>query len=187
MSINKAALARLAGDIRTETGLSPQDAFDPWEWSRRNGVKFVAIQSIPGAEEAVRYFTATRFGVWSAALVSDGVGHAVFYDDSRPRVRIMSDLTHEVAHVEAEHLLTPAWTSEDGKCGGGNREQEEEAAELAAAILVPKEQATLWALRGWPAESLARKYGVSDKLAEWRMNVSGGRIIANRTRNRRAR
>lgn len=181
----KADLARLAAAIRTETGTSPSAPFDPWAWSEDNGIPFIAIQQLPNVADAIRHFTDTKPGVWSGALFSDGIGLAVLYDADRGDARLRSDLTHEVAHVAAEHRLATSWGDDSGKCGAGNRTQEKEAAELAGFILVPADQAKLWAMRGWPAESLARQYGVSNEMATWRMRTSGGHIIAARAARRR--
>jgi Zn-dependent peptidase ImmA (M78 family) len=185
MERTKTALRHLAASIREETGIGDDEPFDPYAWSSQNAVPFVAIQDIPGVEAEVRHLTGDRFGVWSGALINDGIGDVVFFDRSRPQARIRSDLTHEVAHVEAEHVLSAAWINEDGKCGLGDKGQEAEAAELAAAILVPHETAKLWGMRGWPAERLADKLGVSLRMASWRIDMSGGKQIARRAQAKR--
>lgn len=59
----------------------------------------------------MRHLTGDRFGVWSGALINDGIGDVVFFDRSRPEARIRSDLSHEVAHVEAEHVLSGVYPS----------------------------------------------------------------------------
>ncbi|GAA0999831.1 hypothetical protein GCM10009563_26380 [Subtercola frigoramans] len=99
--------------------------------------------------------------------------------------RIRSDLTHEVAHFEAEHDPSEAWTDESGRCGGTTKEQEIEAAELAGAILIPHESAKRAAMRGIDATAIALRYQVSLEMAEWRMRMSGGYEIRRHSQSKR--
>lgn len=181
----KAALARLAADIRADFGLNDIDAFDPMSWSEDNGVPFISLDEFSADPAARRRFTEERPEVWSAALLRDGMSHLVIYNSAHSPERTRSNLAHEVAHFEAEHLLSDAWMEEDGSCGGTSRSDEKEAAELAAAILVPAEMAKQHAIRSGAPGALAVRYGVSIQMAEWRMRVSGGHLIRDRAAAKR--
>lgn len=161
--------------------MSPDQPFDPFAWSTENGIPFISLRDFAADEAAMRRFLEERPQVWSAALLRDGRSHLVIYNPGRSQERIRSDLTHEVAHFEAEHDPSPAWTDEGGGCGGTSKAQEEEAAELAGAILVPQEQAKLAAIRDLDPRTLALRYRVSFEMAEWRMKMSGGYAIRRRS------
>jgi Zn-dependent peptidase ImmA (M78 family) len=184
--VNKAALNRLAQDVRSDFSFADEEPFDPFRWSEENGIPFISLRDFAADEAAMRRFLVEKPRVWSAALLRDGHRHFVIYNPERSRERIRSDLTHEVAHFEAEHDPSPAWTVEDGGCGGTTKGQEKEAAELAGALLVPAEKAKQAAIFGRSPSSLARTYQVSLEMATWRMQASGGYVIAQRAANRRA-
>lgn len=184
MGYTKAALGRLAAEVRQELGLSDAVPFDPHSWSREYGVPFVSLNDVAAAPAAIEHFTLNRPELWSAALVKNGFGHMVVYNSAHSTARVRSNLAHEVAHLVAEHELSSSWMDGDG-CAGGGKVQEEEAAELAGALLVPPPVAKAYAIRGWAASSLANRYEVSVEMAIWRMRVSGGAKIAERARLRR--
>ncbi|WP_315070493.1 ImmA/IrrE family metallo-endopeptidase [uncultured Microbacterium sp.] len=183
--MNKAALGRLANEVRTDFGLADDQPFDPFRWSSENGIPFISLREFTADEAAMRHFLEERPHVWSAALLHDGRRHFVIYNPERSPERTRSDLTHEVAHFEAEHDPSPAWTDEGGGCGGTTKAMEREAAELAGAILVPLEGARRSAIRGLAPQSVARRYQVSVEMAEWRMRMSGGYEIRRRARAKR--
>ncbi|KAA0921650.1 ImmA/IrrE family metallo-endopeptidase [Rhodococcus sp. ANT_H53B] len=101
--------------------------------------------------------------------------------------RTRSNLAHEVAHFAAEHELSDAWLDESGQCGASTKDNEKEANELGGALLVPAAAAKAHAISGGSSDELAEKYCVSVPMAEWRMRVSGGLIIAQRARAKRSR
>lgn len=186
MGFSKAALGRLAAEVRQELGLSDAVPFDPHLWAREYGVPFVSIDEVAASPEAVEYFIRDRPDRWSAALLKNGSGHIVVYNSAHSVVRVRSNLAHEVAHLVAEHVLTSSWIDGDG-CAGVGRSQETEAAELAGALLVPANAAKVHAMRGSPASSLAARFEVSIEMATWRMRASGGAKIAERAQMRRRR
>lgn len=182
MATSKAALQRLAAAVRAELGLADTEPFDPHLWSREYGVPFLAIDELPISDAARDRFTRDAPELWSAALLRDGSGHVVVYNQAHSTVRVRSNLAHEAAHLVAEHQLTPAWLDRQGKCSGTTRAQETEAAELAGALLVPADRARALAIRGTDPSNVAVQYGVSVDMARWRLDVSGGAVIARRFR-----
>lgn len=182
--MNKAALGRLAGEVRRDFSLSDGQPFDPWAWSSEHGIPFISLRDFVADEAAMRHFLHEKPQVWSAALLRDGRRHFVIYNPERSRERTRSDLTHEVAHFEAEHELSPSWTN-DGGCGATSRTQEREAAELAGALLVPAARARAAAIQGVDPGVVAARYQVSVEMAEWRMKMSGGYTIRNRSLSKR--
>lgn len=181
----KAALGRLALEVRQDFNLDQDEPFDPFVWSTEHGIPFISLRDFTSDETAMRRFLEEKPHVWSAALLRDGQRHFVIYNPERSNERIRSDLTHEVAHFEAEHDPSPAWTAADSSCGGTSNAQEKEAAELAGALLVPPERAKVAAMRGLEPVVVAARYQVSVEMARWRMAVSGGYAIRKNAQKKR--
>ncbi|WP_063054739.1 ImmA/IrrE family metallo-endopeptidase [Nocardia salmonicida] len=183
--MSKAALARLAAEVRLELGLRGHQPFDPFAWAEAYGVPFVSLDAVAMSEAARQRFTADTPDIWSAALLRDGTGHVVIYNSAHNAERVRSNLAHEVAHLVAEHTISAAWITEPNACGGTGREQEIEAAELAGALLIPVEQARRSAMYGHDPAAVAARFKVSVEMATWRMRMSGGERIAARSRAKR--
>ncbi|MBF4563112.1 ImmA/IrrE family metallo-endopeptidase [Microbacterium sp. VKM Ac-2870] len=109
----------------------------------------------------------------------------MIFNPDRSNGRVRSDLTHEIAHFEAEHEPSPAWTNGGDSgvgCGGTSKSQEREAAELAGALLVPAAKAKVAAIRDIAPHVVATRCQVSIEMAAWRMRISGGYAIRRRSR-----
>jgi len=182
--MNKAALGRLAREVRTDLRLDDEQPFDPFRWSDENGIPFISLRDFTADEAAMRRFLEEKPHVWSAALLRDGRRSLVIFNPERSSERTRSDLAHEVAHFEAEHDPSPAWTGDDSSCGGTTSAQEKEAAELAGALLVPQESAKRAAIRGIEPRTVAARFQVSVEMATWRMKISGGYAIRERSRRK---
>ena len=184
---SNAELGRLALEVRGDFGLLDTQPFDPFAWSRECGIPFISLRDFTADEAAMHHFLHERSHVWSAALIKDGRSHLVIYNPQHSTARTRSDLTHEIAHFEADHEPSPSWTDEAGGCGGTSKVHEQEAVELAASILIPPVKAKEAAIFGRTPQWLAGRYQVSIEMATWRMNTSGGYVIARRAAARRAR
>ena len=174
--MNKAALARLATEVRDEIGLTPSEPFDVPRWSALWGVPVLSLAQATDDPVALRRFTVEAPHLWSAALLREGEGHVILYNHVHSPPRILTDLTHEIAHILGEHRLNGSWMDQKGKCGASS-EHEREAAELGGALLIPAAAARSHAIRGGAPSGLAMQYGVSEEMAVWRMRESGGTVI----------
>lgn len=67
------------------------------------------------------------------------------------------------------------------------RAQEKEAEELAGALLVPEEKAKIALIKDIAPLVVANRYQVSVEMATWRMKMSRGYAIRERSRRRGAR
>lgn len=178
--MNKAELGRLAEEVRRDLGLTPMQRFDPWLWSENWGVTILSLNDVTNDPAVLRRLTLEAPELWSAAVIKDDLGHLVIYNHAHSAPRVMSDLAHEIAHLVAEHRLDVAWMEPNGKKCGAAPDHEREAAELSAALLVPNSEAKAHAIRDGEPQALVERYGVSYKMATWRMDVSGGRRIRDR-------
>lgn len=177
--INKAACKRLAAEVRSEVGLGPMDALDPWELAREYGIAVAPLSDLSISDEVRDYFCDVRPEVFSGALVPIGNGVVIVENDAHPVARRRSTMGHELAHVFGEHKFGASLVNERG-CRLADQAQEEEAAEIAGELLVPFEAAKLLARRRATNEEVALQFGVSVDLARWRMDSTGARLIAQR-------
>lgn len=65
-----------------------------------------------------------------------------------------------------------------------NPKVEKEASYLAGELLIPKRAAISAAFSGHSNQDVAERFRVSEKFAQWRMDASGARLIAQRSRRR---
>ena len=72
-------------------------------------------------------------------------------------------------------------------CRDWDGEVEEEADWLAGILLVPDDAAVALARNHYSDADAAKRYGVSEPLMRWRLNVSGARLRAKRTAAKYAR
>lgn len=105
---SKAACKRLAAEVRTEIGLQPMDALDPWKLAEAYGVEVIPLSALPVSSEIREHFTIARQDLFSGALVPLGNGAVIVENDSHPPARRRSTMGHELAHVFGEHNLGQA-------------------------------------------------------------------------------
>jgi Zn-dependent peptidase ImmA (M78 family) len=176
---SKAACKRLAAEVRTEIGLQPMDALDPWKLAQVYGVEVIPLSALPVSSEIREHFIIARQDLFSGALVPLGNGAVIVENDSHPPARRRSTMSHELAHIFGEHKFGTSLVSERG-CRLADQLQEDEAAEIGSELLIPFEAAKQLARRKTTNEEVALQFGVSTDLARWRMDATGARLIARR-------
>ncbi|WP_197319394.1 ImmA/IrrE family metallo-endopeptidase [Saccharomonospora sp. NB11] len=181
----KATARRLAVDVRSELGVDTFAPLDPYALAALYGIEVFTLDEPWLPSSAVAHFTGPAVDAFSGALVPVDTGCVIVENHTHDRTRRRSTVAHEMAHVLLEHdfgvLLTVG-----GSCRSDPTRtvQEQEATELAGELLLPCAAARTAAFRGWTDASVARYFRVSRRLARWRMNVTGARRIARRTRKR---
>lgn len=182
--MNKAALDRLAAELRGEVGTDPRGAFGPYALAELYGVQVVSLSGLDCAA-AVWHFTATRPAVFSGALVPVGTGAVILENHSHDPHRRRSTAAHEMAHWTLEHPFHEALFATARGCRIGDREQEAHATELAGELLVPIAAAKWLAYRNATDQEVADRFDISLEMARWRMHGTGARKIAARAAARR--
>lgn len=182
--MTKAALARLALELRAEVGADPRGPFDPYALAAEYGLAVVSMSELDCAD-AVRHFTATRPAAFSGALVPVGTGARILENNSHDRLRRRSTVAHEMAHWALEHVFRGILLATANRCGIGSRQDERDAAELAGELLVPVSAARWLAYQDATDPDVADRFDVSIEMARWRMNGTGARVVAARTAARR--
>jgi Zn-dependent peptidase ImmA (M78 family) len=170
----KSEAERIALAVRSERELPLTEAFDPFAYASDLGIPVLSLSDLEerGADtRSVFYLRRVESSVFSAATVFDGLFRLIIYNDAHAPTRILSSVTHEIAHGALAHTPTPV-SNELGQ-RLWDPEQEEEADWLAAALLVPRDGLLLLLARGRRSEDIARAYGVSPALLRWRTNQTG--------------
>ena len=185
--MNKAALGRLALELRREVNLTAHEPFNPLVLAELYGVEVVRLSEIECSPEALKHFQIDRPDRFSGALVPlPGGGTIIIENDSHEPERRTSTASHEVAHVALEHPFAATLTDSKG-CRVSIPEHEGEAAELSGELLLPSDAARVLAFNQVGDEEVARRFGISVAFARWRMNATGARKIAARARAKRGR
>lgn len=183
--MNKAALRRLALELRREVDLTAHDMFDPIILATLYGVEVIRLSEIACSPKALKHFQIDRPDRFSGALVPLGDGSTVIIEnDSHEPERRASTASHEVAHVTLEHPFAATLTNSKG-CRVSMKGHEAEAAELSGELLLPTEAARKLAFDPVSDEVVAQRFGISIDMARWRMNATGARKIAERARAKR--
>ncbi len=176
-NINKTKCIRLAAEVRSEIGLEPMDALDPWKLAQLYGIMVIPLSTLPLSSVIRNYFSITRQEVFSGALVPFRHGTVIIENDSHSNARRRSTMSHELAHVFGEHSFGTSLANGRG-CRMVDQVQEEEAAEISGELLIPFEAAKKLARNDTTDEEVALRFGVSTDMARWRLNATGARRIA---------
>lgn len=164
----------IARDIRQELGLRLADPLDPWALAKLLAIPVVPLGALAGdAPLATQLFLHEDRGSFSAVTVFHGYGRVIVHNDAHSLGRQASNLAHELAHALLLHQSSPA--IDDRGCRYWDAELEAEADWLAGALLISEEAALQIARSGMSMRDAAKRYGVSEPMVQFRINVTGAR------------
>ena len=169
----KSEAERIARSVRADLGNSATKSVTPEMLADLLGIevragdelipgkRFIELENVqPGA------FSACTFRPSADRVV---VVYNPLSSDSRRR----SDLAHELAHILLEHELSRIEKLGDVTFLSCDPTQEEEAAWLSGCLLLPRALLLVEVQRGSSAKDIAKKFGVSEDMARYRLNVTG--------------
>lgn len=173
--------------VRAELGLKPVEPLDPRGLADHLEVPIRPVSCLRGDDIAssVDYFRDDGQAMFSAVTIFPdypGRRRVVLYNDANTPARQNSDIAHELAHGLLLH--EPRHAIIDG-CRDYRRDEETEANWLAGCLLIPRDAAVQLARTRAPKAQLAADFGVSEKMYDWRLDVTGARIQVQRARQRR--
>jgi Zn-dependent peptidase ImmA (M78 family) len=176
----KAYAGRTADALRREMDLSPLDRFEPFRACGHLGIAVYPFSALEENGVSLRHSIVRADGPVSAfSIILPPQQRVFFYNDTRARTRVVSDVSHEIAHALLFH---PPHSLSDLRCSDMPAEAEDEAAHLAGILLVSDEAALRVACDNLDLEIAANMYGVSRDMMTYRINVSGARRRADRRR-----
>ena len=119
---------------------------------------------------------------WSAVTVAAAGKNLVIINSAHARTRQRSSLAHELAHIILNHRPSTTSVSEEGILFRDryDAEQEEEADWLGGALLLSRGGLLRVYRRTPSSEAIAQIFGVSTKLVDWRLRMTGILLQAKR-------
>jgi Zn-dependent peptidase ImmA (M78 family) len=167
---------RVALSLRDDLGLPPDGALDPQQLAEYLSVRIVTPYEISGMSEYdLKQLIDTDPWGWSAVSISQGKFSLIIYNPRHSKARQASDIMHELAHLILDHSPATLIPSLDGKfvMRSYNEAQENEANWLAWALLLPRDVLIRCKKRALSPAQIAQNYGVSEKLVNFRLRVTG--------------
>jgi Zn-dependent peptidase ImmA (M78 family) len=163
---------QIAREVRGELGLGPTDPLDPWKLAAFLDIPVIGLTDLAAAiPDAVYHFQQIEPGAFSAATVFAGTRRIIVHNDVHSPARQASNVTHEGAHGLLLHEPIPAFGPHG--CRIWRDDVEEEAQWLAGVLLITEEAAVAVARGNLPVAMAASRYGVSEQMMQYRLNMTG--------------
>ena len=183
----KSEAERIARDVRSEMGLNAAKSVAPEDLASLLGIEVRAGDELV-PRERFRELESIQPGSFSACTLRPSPDRVVVvYNPLSAKSRRRSDLAHELAHILLDHELSRLERLGDVTFFSCDVTQEEEAGWLSGCLLLPRALLLEEVRKGASAEEIAKKCGVSEKMAQYRLNVTGvlrqKRAIQKKSRN----
>jgi hypothetical protein len=170
----------LALEVRAELHLRALDRLDPTVLARHLEIPVISLSEYARTSQAAEYLLSVEPEAFSAVTVFAGTERTIVHNDGHEDGRISSNITHEAAHGLLLHPPTPAL--DDLGCRLWDQSIEDEAQYLSGALLVPEDAALAIARGHFTLAGAAEHFGVSAKMIQYRLNVTGAYARASRAR-----
>lgn len=173
--------------LRRDMGLPPHAPLEPNRLAKHLGVRLCTPRDIPGVPKQVveQLLERDPWG-WSAVSLIVNGSALVIFNPRHSQGRQASDIAHELAHLILDHDPGKLVMSQDGRMimRSYHQKQEDEANWLAWALLLPREALVQSVRSKLLAPDIAENYGVSEKLVNFRLDMTGVNAQFRRYRGR---
>jgi hypothetical protein len=162
--------------LRKRVGLQPLDPLDAWNLSAHLGIEIWSPVDIPNFDSKyLAVLVEEDPESWSAITISSGSKDVIILNPTHKGGRPASDLMHELSHIVIGHIASRIDISEDGLLllSTFDPNQEDEAKWLCGSLLLPRPALLLIRRMKWDLKVAAKKYGTSEQMVRFRMNVLG--------------
>ena len=168
----RAEAERIALSIRADLGLTALDPLPLERAASERGIRVVSAADLVPIEQLVDLERIQAFA-FSACTFDIHSHRTIVFNPLRSQPRQRSDVAHELSHLLLEHELT-----EVREVGGVpfrtcRADQEEEATTLGGTLLLPRPLVVHAVGRRMSIEDIARRYGVTEDMARFRVNTTG--------------
>lgn len=180
----KAEAERIAQRLRADAGIGRSARLKLKPVAESLDVRIVSAEDLVPMEtlHEIERIQAYSF---SACTFEINERHVVVYNPIRSRPRRRSDIAHELAHIILEHDLTEIQYLNDVPFRTCRPDEEQQATTLGGALLLPRPALLKEALNGASVDQVAKKFGVTKQMAQFRWNTTGvARQAAARNRRR---
>ena len=183
----KSEAERIARGARSEMGLNAAKSVAPEDLASLLGIEVRAGDELV-PRERFRELERIQPDSFSACTLRPSPERVVVvYNPLSARSRRSSDLAHELAHILLDHELSRLERLGDVTFFSCDAIQEEEAGWLSGCLLLPRALLLAEVRRGTSAKEIAKKCGISEQMAQYRLNVTGvlrqKRAIQKKSRN----
>ncbi len=163
--------------VRQFAGVGSLEPLDPFELAAKVRIRIVPIEDLTAlSPEAKEHLMSSGRNGWSGGAtpsLPDG-SRLVILNPTHSRRRQTATLMEEICHVLLGHKADRIGAhAEGGKTRDYEREQEAEAYGVGAAALLPYHALGVWLKKGQGADEIAKRYGVSRALVEYRAKIVG--------------
>ena len=184
----KSEAERIAKQVQADLGLSATESVDPQSVAELLGVEVrVGDELIP--RERFEELRDIQMDAFSACTLRPSPDRTVVvHNPLSSKTHQRSDIAHELAHILLDHEL--GLVRKLGKVTflSCDPVQEEEAAWLSGCLLLPRALLLSEIRKGADARDIARKHGVSERMAQYRLDVTGvlrqNRAVAEKANRR---
>lgn len=165
--------------IRKFVGLSLYDKLDPYDLAARLGMRVIEIKELPNiSDQTARTLLLEKACEWSGASsgkLPDGSALIVLNMTQSPQRRkatLMEEICHVLLGHQRNRLSSDLLGSRDY-----NKKDETEAYGVGAAALVPFAGLCHFVAQGLSLAEIARHYDVTKPLIEYRVRITGLRLV----------
>ena len=169
----KSEAERIARGVRSEMGLNAAKSVAPEDLASLLGIEVRAGDELV-PRERFRELERIQPDSFSACTLRPSPERVVVvYNPLSARSRRSSNLAHKLAHILLDHELSRLERLGDVTFFSCDAMQEEEAGWLSGCLLLPRALLLAEVRRGTSAKEIAKKCGISEQMAQYRLNVTG--------------
>ena len=180
----KSQAERISEELRAKANAPLSKPLNLAAVAEQLGVRVVSATDLVPLERLQEIERIQTFA-FSACTFEINEQHVIVYNPIMSAGRQASDIAHELAHIVLEHDLAeiqyldgiPFRTCQPG--------QEEEATALGGTLLLPRKLLLQLARRDATIEQVAKRFGVTRNMAQFRWNTTGVERQVARERERR--
>ena len=169
----KSEAERIARRVRADLGVSATQSVAPEHIAELLGIEVRAGDELLPRErfQELEDIQPDLFSACTLRPSPDRV--VVVHNPLSPKTRQKSDVAHELAHILLDHDLSRVQRLGDVTFLSCDPIQEEEAAWLSGCLLLPRALLLAEVSSGATARDIARKHGVSERMTQYRLDVTG--------------
>ena len=172
----KSQAEKISLSLRADIGLAAHDKLIPKTYLESIGYIIWTAEEVPGVDpDHLAQLLERDPDSWSGVTLRENGFIAIIVNSAHPPTRQANTLMHEWAHIHLRHKPNRVDRSKKGLLllSEYPPEIEEEADWLAGAALLPRDGLMQHRSSGASAEEIARHYGVSPQLTNWRLRMTG--------------
>jgi hypothetical protein len=170
----KARSENISLGYRRTLGFNDNDPLDPATLAQLLHVKILDLSTLGLPDDSLKHLTSDEGNEWSAVTVGCGAVDVIVVNPTHSPARQSSNIMHELSHVVLGHKSRSSVATEDGiTLRVFDPSQEAEADWLAGALLLPRPALVRIGYSGRDNHALLLEYGVSKKLLDYRLRITG--------------